>query len=180
MLHIPGFLKLCSSRNPSSGRANGERNGQLEGRSARQCAFEDLQRCANSRLNVAWQCSHYSLLFPCGNRLRNKPHAYLLCPIVIAKNLNLLFRLILIKKWTALIAISFNILRLSAIIVMGQILLYPSWTHFLIIKHFQPSNDCVIQAALIYDLHQLINLLPVSFAFAKICLSHSWPRNVVS
>ncbi len=29
--------------------SNGERNGQLEGYSARQCAFEDLQRCANSR-----------------------------------------------------------------------------------------------------------------------------------
>ncbi len=28
---------------------NGERNGRPEGYSARQCAFEDLQRCADSR-----------------------------------------------------------------------------------------------------------------------------------
>ncbi len=40
MLHIPGFLKFC-------GRNNGERNRQLEGYSARHCAFEE--RCANSR-----------------------------------------------------------------------------------------------------------------------------------
>ncbi len=49
MLHIPGLLNLCSSRNLTSGRNNGERNGQPEGYSARQCDFEDLQRCANSR-----------------------------------------------------------------------------------------------------------------------------------
>ncbi len=48
MLHIPGFLKFISSQNLSSGRSNGERNRQLEGCSARQYNFEDLQRCANS------------------------------------------------------------------------------------------------------------------------------------
>ncbi len=46
MLHIPGLLKFCSSRNLTSGR-NGEGNGQLEGNFARQCDFEDAQRCAN-------------------------------------------------------------------------------------------------------------------------------------
>ncbi len=49
MLHIPGFLKFCFSRNVTVGRSKGERNGQLEGYSARQCVFEDHQRCANSK-----------------------------------------------------------------------------------------------------------------------------------
>ncbi len=48
MLHIGEFLKFCSSH-LTSGRNNGEINGPLEGYSARQCVFEDLQRCANSR-----------------------------------------------------------------------------------------------------------------------------------
>ncbi len=39
MLHVQGFLKFL----------NGEGNGKLEGYSAGQCDFEDLQRCANSR-----------------------------------------------------------------------------------------------------------------------------------
>ncbi len=54
MLHIPGFPKFCSSRNLTSGRNSGERKGQLEGYSSRQCAFDDLQRCANSR----WLTGH--------------------------------------------------------------------------------------------------------------------------
>ncbi len=49
MLHIPGFPKFCFSRNLTVGRKDGERNGQLESCSARECAFEDLQRCANSK-----------------------------------------------------------------------------------------------------------------------------------
>ncbi len=78
MLHIPGFPKFYSSRNLTSGRNNDERNGQLEGYSSRQCAFEDLQRCANFKmaarrmwaqklklLDEAWQWSYYYLLFPC-------------------------------------------------------------------------------------------------------------------
>ncbi len=49
MQHISGFLKSCSSLNLTSGRHNGERNGQLAGYSVRQCVFEDPRRCANSR-----------------------------------------------------------------------------------------------------------------------------------
>ncbi len=49
MLHTPGFLTFCSPRNFPSGRSNVEWNGQPEGYCARQCVFEDLQRCANSR-----------------------------------------------------------------------------------------------------------------------------------
>ncbi len=95
-MHITGLLKFCSSRNLTSGRNKGERTGHLEGYSSRQCAFEDLQRCATSRwltdgceqklklLDVAWQCPDYSLLFPCSSSfaesfvtcLRNKAHVY--------------------------------------------------------------------------------------------------------
>ncbi len=50
MLHDPGFLKFCSSRNLTSGKDNGERNGQLEGYSGRQRTFEDLQRVANFKM----------------------------------------------------------------------------------------------------------------------------------
>ncbi len=46
MIHILGF---CSSRNVTSMWKNSERNGQLEGYSARQCTFEYLKRCAKSR-----------------------------------------------------------------------------------------------------------------------------------
>ncbi len=49
MIHIPGLLKFCSSRNLTSGKNYGERTGHLEGYSSRQCAIEDTQRCANSR-----------------------------------------------------------------------------------------------------------------------------------
>ncbi len=49
MLHIPGFLKLCYSRNLTSGRNNCERNVQLEGNSTTQRVFQELQRWANLR-----------------------------------------------------------------------------------------------------------------------------------
>ncbi len=44
---IRGFWS--SSWNSISSRNNGGRNGQREGFFVRQCVFEDLQRCANSR-----------------------------------------------------------------------------------------------------------------------------------
>ncbi len=99
MLHIPGYPKFYSSRNLTSGKNNGERNGQLEGYSSRQCACEDLQRCANFKvaarrmwaqqklklIDEAWQWSNYYLLFPCSisvaesfvTCLRNKAYVYL-------------------------------------------------------------------------------------------------------
>ncbi len=49
MLHIPGFLKFCSSRTLTSGRNSSERNGQLDGYLVRQCCFEVLLRCTTSR-----------------------------------------------------------------------------------------------------------------------------------
>ncbi len=77
MMHIPGFLKFCFSRNLTVGRNDGERNGQLEGYSTRQCVFEDLQRCANSkwltngsdhnRNNNSSLWPDCTLLFPCSN-----------------------------------------------------------------------------------------------------------------
>ncbi len=42
-------LKHYSSRDLTSGRSNGERNGRLEGYTARQCNFEDPQRRGNSK-----------------------------------------------------------------------------------------------------------------------------------
>ncbi len=97
MVYIPGFLKFSSSRNLTSGRNNCERNEQLEGYSARQCDFEDLQWCADSRwlTNGSDHNRNYNfsmwpdndlpiLLFPCSNLftesfvtcLRNKAHVY--------------------------------------------------------------------------------------------------------
>ncbi len=105
MLPIPGFLKFCSSRNLTSRRNNGERNGPPEGYSAIKCDFEDLRRCTNSRcltrrirsqqklllLDVVWQCPNYSVLFSCSisfaesvvTCLRNKAYVYLISPFVV-------------------------------------------------------------------------------------------------
>ncbi len=86
-----GVSEVLFFTNLTSGRNNGERNGLLEGYSARQCAFEDLQPCTNFKiadrrirsqqklllLHVAWQCSNpfAESIVTC---LRNKAHVYLL------------------------------------------------------------------------------------------------------
>ncbi len=71
MLHITGFLNLCSSRNLPSGRNNNGRNGQLEGYSARQCVFENLQRCANSRwlTHGSDHTTNYDITSRCGQTI---------------------------------------------------------------------------------------------------------------
>ncbi len=95
MLHIPGFLKFCSSRNLTSGRNNSERNGQLLletmrfwwSPTVRQSKLAARRMWAQKKLkllHVAWQWSYYSLLFPCSSSyaesfvicLRNKAYVY--------------------------------------------------------------------------------------------------------
>ncbi len=69
MQHSPGFLKFCSSPNFRSWRTKGERNGKLEGYTARHRGFAGLPRCANSRSWQTGQCKVKTIAEPCLNIL---------------------------------------------------------------------------------------------------------------
>ncbi len=94
-----------------------------------------------------------------------------LFPVDVAKKFHVFVSVNFIDKWTELLTIKqkFYNLQPFAIMVGGQVAIYPSRPHALITKFIQPFHNCTISTvkelsvifwrairALAYDLHQLI------------------------